>query len=215
MASAIRQQVASTPATLAIAFVRDDDPESRAWVERRGFVVFDHTFESRLDLERFDPSPHRWAIERAAAAGLTIEPCEDGDRLYELAMALFADVPAVSLDPVPREEFQRSVVDRTGAFSLVAAEAGNLVGLAIVVPTGEDGAWHWLTGVRAAYRGQGLARALKVAAAEEARRRGRRWIGTSNNAVNAPMLAVNDALGFQREEGVLWLRRQLTQADGG
>jgi GNAT superfamily N-acetyltransferase len=208
LAAAVEEQLRSTAGAAVITFVRDDDTGSRAWAERRGFAVFDHTFESRLDLTRFDAAPHRWAVERAAEAGLAIEPCQDGERLHELVVALLPDVPAAALSTPSRAEFQRTVVDRAGTFSLVARDGETLVGLAIVVRSGTDGAWNWLTGVRPAYRGHGLARALKVAAAEEARRRGRRWLGAQNNAVNAPMLAVNDALGFRREAaGLLWLRR--------
>jgi GNAT superfamily N-acetyltransferase len=207
VAAAAAEHLRSRPAATLVGIVREDDPASRAWVERRGFVLFDHTFESRLDLDGFDAAPHRWALERATAAGLAIEPSADADRLYELVVALTADVPAAALDPTPRDEFQEHVVGRTGAFSLVARDGADVVGLAIVVPVNEDGAWNWLTGVTRDHRGHGLARALKVAAAEEARRRGRRWMGTQNDVENAPMLAVNDALGFVRQSGLLWLRR--------
>jgi hypothetical protein len=50
---------------------------------------------------------------------------------------------------------------------------------------------------------------MKVLVAGEARRRGWRWIGTTNNARNAPMLAVNQALGYQRLAGIVRLRKRL------
>jgi GNAT superfamily N-acetyltransferase len=207
LAAAVEEELRSIEAATIVVVVRDDDPASRAWAERRGFAVYDHAFESHLDLERFDVAPHRWAVERCEAAGLAIEASDDGERLYELVLALFPDVPAVDIDAPGRDEFQRGVMERAGAFTMVGRDGDVLAGLAIVVPSGEEGAWNWVTGVRREYRGRGLARALKVATAEEARRRGRRWLGTNNNAVNAPMLAVNEALGYERKAGLLWLRR--------
>jgi GNAT superfamily N-acetyltransferase len=207
LAAAVEEQVAALDAAVVTTAVRDDDLASKAWAERRGFVVFDHVFESRLDLAPFEPTAHRWAIEGAERAGLRIEPAVGGDRLYQLVVDLFADVPAVDLDPPSRDEFQQNVLGRDGTLVLVARDGDAWVGLTIVVQMAEGGGWNWLTGVRREYRGQGLARALKVAAIEEARRRGMRWLGAGNNAVNGPMLAVNDALGYERLAGLLWLRR--------
>jgi GNAT superfamily N-acetyltransferase len=207
MADFVDERLRSISATDVVTGVDESDPGSRAWAERRGFSLFDHTFESRLDLERFDASAHRSVVERVEASGLRLEPGTDGQRLYELSLELLGDVPAVDLSPPTHEVFQERVMDTPGAFTLVARDEDVLVGLAIVVPTGEDGAWNWLTGVRREHRGRGIARALKVASAVEAQHRGRRWLGTQNNAVNAPMLAVNDALGYRRDAGMLWLRR--------
>jgi GNAT superfamily N-acetyltransferase len=207
LAAAVEEQVGAFDAAVITTPIRDDDPASKEWAERRGLVVYDHVFESRLDLARFEPAAHRWAIERAERAGLTIEPAVNGDELYQLVVDLLADVPAVDLDPPSNDEFQRTVLGREGTFILVASDGDARAGLAIVVQMADGGGWNWLTGVRREHRGQGLARALKVATIEEARRRGMRWLGTGNNAVNAPMLAVNDALGYERLAGLYWLRR--------
>jgi GNAT superfamily N-acetyltransferase len=189
--------------------VRDDDPESRAWAERRGFTPFDHTFRSRLDLDAFDPAPHRGAIERAEADGLRFVrfgPDDDPDRLFELFVRLFRDVPDQA-QPPDRAYFQREVVERDGAISVLAYDGDTPAGLALLLPLGDDEYLNALTGVVPEYRGHGLARALKVVSGEAAREAGRRYLVTNNNARNAPMLAVNDALGFERESGTLHLRR--------
>ena len=191
--------------------VRDDDAESLAWAERRGFAVFNHTFASRLDLAAFDPAPHRYAVENAEAAGLRFTPFgsgDDPDRLYELYARLFADAPDDSLRPPDRARFQREVLDRAGTVTLLACAGDEPVGLAIVVPHGDDQFGNALTGVVPDHRGRGLARALKVLSAEAARAAGARWLVTGNNARNAPMLAVNEALGYRREAGILHLRRR-------
>lgn len=49
------------------------------------------------------------------------------------------------------------------------------------------------------YRGRGIATALKVRTVEYARGRGYRQIRTENEIHNAPMIAINDRFGFQRQ----------------
>jgi GNAT superfamily N-acetyltransferase len=209
MMAAVEEVLAERrPAEVRTA-VRDDDPESRAWAERRGFTLFDHTFRSRLDLDAFDPAPHRAAIERAEAAGLRFTrfgPDDDPERLFELFLRLLLDVPDQVQAP-DRAYFQREVVERAGAISVLAYDGDAAAGLALLLPLGAGEYLNALTGVLPEYRGRGVARALKVVCGEAAREAGSRYLVANNNARNAPMLAVNDALGFERESGALHLRR--------
>lgn len=62
-----------------------------------------------------------------------------------------------------------------------------------------------LTGVARAYRGQGIALALKVVAAQMARDQGVRDLTTLNHSGNSAMLAVNRKLGYQPLAGIYWL----------
>jgi len=215
MMAAVEQVLAERrPAEVRTA-VRDDDPGSRAWAERRGFTLFDHTFRSRLDLDAFDPAPHRDAIERARAAGLRFARFgadDDPDLLFELFVRLLLDVPDQIQAP-DRAYFQREVIERAGAMSVIAYDGDAPAGLALLLPLGDDEYLNALTGVVPEYRGRGLAKALKVVSGEAARAAGRRYLVTNNNARNAPMLAVNDALGFERESGTLHLRRMTATSD--
>jgi GNAT superfamily N-acetyltransferase len=209
MAGAVEEVLAARRAAEVRTRVREEDAESLTWAERRGFSVFGHTFSSRLDLRRFDPAPHRAAVESAEAAGLRFArfgPGDDGDRLYELFVRLLRDVPD-DLHPPDRDYFQREVVERPDTIALVAYDGVESVGLAVLAPRGGDAYGNALTGVLPGYRGRGLARALKVQTAEMAQRAGRRYLRTGNDVRNAPMLAVNEAMGYERLGGVLHLRR--------
>jgi len=130
----------------------------------------------------------------------------------DLFVRLFRDVPDEA-QPPDRAFFQREVVERDGAISVLAYDGDEPAGLALLLPLADDEYLNALTGVLPAYRGRGLARALKVVSGEAAREAGRRYLVTNNNARNAPMLAVNDALGFERESGILHLRRMRAASD--
>ncbi|MFC4425872.1 GNAT family N-acetyltransferase [Deinococcus navajonensis] len=66
-----------------------------------------------------------------------------------------------------------------------------------------------LTGVLPGWRGQGLALALKLAAARSALARGHTQARTNNHSINRPMLAVNEKLGFVRESATITLRKEV------
>jgi GNAT superfamily N-acetyltransferase len=57
------------------------------------------------------------------------------------------------------------------------------------------------TGVLSAYRGRKIALALKVLAARYARQHGAREIGTDNDSLNPPILAINQKMGYQPHSG--------------
>jgi GNAT superfamily N-acetyltransferase len=208
MAAAVAEAVAERRPAIVEARVRDDRPESQAWAEGRGFEPYDHAFESQLDLQSLDPGPHQAVVESAEAAGLRFATPDDQDRLYDLYSRLLADAPD-GFQPPSRDYFRQRLGPETGAIALVAVDGDSWVGLTLLEAKEPDGAWNAMTGTLPEYRGRGLARAMKVLVAGEARRRGRRWIGTTNNARNAPMLAVNQALGYQRMAGIVRLRKRL------
>jgi predicted GNAT superfamily acetyltransferase len=94
--------------------------------------------------------------------------------------------------------------------SLVALDGGEAVGWSGLASTGEDGiAENQLTGVRPAWRGRGIATALKREQAWRARQAGLRWIETTNDEGNAPMRAVNARLGLEPLPAWLLLRGPL------
>src|SRR5439155_14345969 len=183
----------------------EEDAASREWAERRGFRPTYRMIRSRLELADLDVARHRAVVDGVRAAGLLVEEPDDRDRLYALYTRLLLDVPEEN-EPLDRAVFDQHL-DKPDAVVLVVRDGPAWVGQATVHPMGRDGAWNAFTGVLAEYRGRGLATALKVADAEEVARRGRGWIETLNHAANAPMLAVNRALGYRPVATSLFLRR--------
>jgi GNAT superfamily N-acetyltransferase len=208
MAAALDKLIIERAPTHVDARVSDSDQDSRTWAERRGFCLHNHAIRSRLDLREFDPVVHLAAVTRAEGAGFQFDLATDLDRLYELYTQLVVDAPDQDESP-DRDTFRRRVEARSDVIALVALHGSDWVGTAIVVPQGSDGAWNEFTGVLPERRGAGIATALKVLAANKAIGQGWAWIETINDAENAPMMAVNRALGYRPVAGTLFLRRTL------
>ncbi|HEY6962324.1 MAG TPA: GNAT family N-acetyltransferase [Gaiellaceae bacterium] len=102
---------------------------------------------------------------------------------------------------MPYEEWARFVLDYPifqpdGSF--VAYVDGEPAAVSLLVADFETGrALNWFTGTRRAYRGRGLAAAVKLASIAWAREHGVAEMVTDNDETNAPMLSINRRLGFR------------------
>ncbi len=208
-------------ATHLEAEVRDNDSGALRFAEARGFRRVAHTFESVLDLDSFDETPFLGRLTRAQAAGVRFfsladsgTPGEDDlRRLYELNRAAALDNPGNPGVFEPFESFRHTVCEASwfrpdGQW--LAADGERWVGLAAVVLYPEShSAYNGFTGVDAAYRGRGLATALKLLAIRWAREQGARSMRTNNDSRNAAMLAINRKLGYRSRPGSYRLVRNL------
>jgi len=201
--------------------VRDDAPEALRFAEQRGYRVDRHSFESALDLASFDERPFVSALERARAAGLRFFSLADLDpvteqlerRLYDLNRVTGLDNPGNNGFFSPYEEFRKFVFEASwfrADGQILVADGEQWVGLAAVAFYPEANyAYNAFTGVERAYRGRGLACALKLLAIRWAQQVGARYIRTNNDSRNAPMLAINRKLGYRPEPGMVYLVRDL------
>jgi GNAT superfamily N-acetyltransferase len=126
--------------------------------------------------------------------------------VHAVAVEAFPDIPSAGepIDPGTFEEFVARDVERAGipkdAFAIAVHEAsGEVVGYAsLMFAAGSTThAYHDMTAVRSVYRGRGIAGALKRATIAWAITHGLEALDTGNDEDNAPMRAVNAALGYR------------------
>ena len=148
----------------------------------RAFRPIRHSFRMSIDLGEDVPAP-------VPPDGMTLRTFSDGDEsaFYEVQRDSFAD----TWEPVdtPYDEWSHWLLD-TPSFDpelWLLAEAGtDVTGFAICkVHSGDpELGWVQLLGVRSAWRGRGLGRALLLTAFEALRKRGLRRAGLGVDAEN-------------------------------
>lgn len=197
--------------------VEETDGASREWAERRGFREVGRN--SRLvltleDVEAPEVAPPdgieivTWAVRPGIERGM-----------YEVFCEAEVDIPGDEETVVSSfEEWlandMQGVSDSPEAV-FVALEGDKVVGYAKLAlsPEQPDVAFHDLTGVRRAWRGRGIAGALKRAQIAWAKERGYRKLVTQNEERNEPIRRLNERHGYRVEPGRVILRTAISGPD--
>lgn len=205
----------------------DHRPEGIAFLAHRGYAELERSRMVRL------PLGGRPIPEVTMPAGLTLTDLAAQPQLvtgvHAVALEAFDDIPGGD-DPMAAgdlAEFRARDVDRPGippgAFKVAVDDAtGAVIGYAslIMIPGSTTAAWHDMTAVRRAWRGRGVATALKVATIAWAIEHGLHALETGNDEENAGMRAVNARLGYLplpdeiTMRGPLFLPGSATGGDG-
>ena len=193
--------------------VQEDDAGSIAWTERRGYGEAGRDSHLVLDLTTIvppepDPPPGieivTWAERPELAAGL-----------YEVAREATPDIPGAEEDELgsleewlerdlggagddPRAVFVALAGDEVTGFAKFSLSTGN-----------RERAFHDLTGVRRAWRGRGIAAALKRTQIAWAKNEGYTSLQTSNEARNEPIRRLNERHAYVVEPGNVTMRRAI------
>lgn len=207
--------------------VRADAQESRAaavdFLAHRGYREVQRAWVSNLSVADFDPTPFSGAEERVSRQGIHVttlaaERARDPEAarpVYELSIRCEFDEPTLDpATPIPYEEFLLRELDVPAAIPeavFLAKDGERYVGFSSLqredaMPDTLDTGF---TGVHPDYRGRGIAMALKLRAIQYAQERGYRRIRTGNHSLNAPMLRINVALGFQKEPARITFERAI------
>lgn len=217
------EELRSKGARQVRTWTQETQAETLAFLQRRGFRELHRSWESRLEVTAFDRGKFadRWDVpEGIEVTTLAAERAVGLDCLravYEMDTELGPDIPMVDPYTPIRFEFWRGHVEGPGALPeafFLAKDGGRYVGQSDLrrSETLADVLYTGFTGVLGEYRGKGIAFALKLRAIDYARRHGIREIRTWNSSLNAPMLGINLALGFEKAPAWLTLGTELVEA---
>jgi GNAT superfamily N-acetyltransferase len=196
------------------AVVAENDSVSLEFAQRRGFVEHHRERGVTLDLTRIEPP----AVE--LPAGVEIVTWADRPELdrgmYEVAVEAYPDIPG-NEDEVEEsfEEWRDRHMLGSGDLpeaTFVAVAGDEVVGYAKFSLTAArpKAASHDLTAVKRAWRGRGVARALKATQIGWAKARGYEALQTRNEERNAPIRHLNAEFGYEPAVGRVYLRGPLS-----
>jgi mycothiol synthase len=211
-----RQTLEFLTALEAICFrtqVAESDEHSLQFASTRGFTESKRDFESLLEVKSFDFS--RFAgLENVE--GVEFHTAKELDStvfrqaFFDCFTATRADVPRSQVaSPISFEFFQEQVLGDEyflwdGTQIALDPKTDTILGFSGVYQGAREG-WmdQWLTATRREARGRGIALALKLRVIKYALEQGYTTIRTDNDTRNAPMLAINDKLGFVRQPALI------------
>lgn len=189
--------------------VRETSYRALRFFADRGFKETKRDWVSTLDVSKVNLELYQDLESKLKTQNITIATLahiSDAEK-YKKFHTLFSEVrldtprsdPAT---PISFKFFMDNVInvpEFNPELFFVALHEGRYIGLTGLYPiTGTTILDQWLTAVKREFRGQQLALALKVCSIQHARTHGYTHIRTDNDSRNAPMLAINTKLGFER-----------------
>ena len=200
----------------------DDCPQSIRFLEKRGFQEVIRDIPSELNVQAFDLTRFTGLEDRFRVHGIEIktlselesEP-ERNRKLYDLDWEISLSVPGDLASGMGRRGLEKYVEYAiTGPSALpdgffVAVKGKEFIGLSHVLVS-EKGVslYQGLTGVKPQYRRYGIGLAMKIRGIAYAQTNGYSLIMAENDAKNAPMLAMNEKLGFIRKPDIITFEKQ-------
>lgn len=206
------------------AFVWHDCPAGAHFAMRHGFTPQGGSHISVLDVAGFDEAPFAGVIERVQAQGILFATLADFGDTEEARRKCFelnnrSMTPAFdgigshqwpSFEVFVQRVCASSWYRSDGQIVAIDKATGEWIGLgAIGIETDGVTAINTYTGVDPRYRGRDIALALKLLAVRCARRHGCTTLRANNAPPNAPILAINDKMGYVRQGTMRWYEKKL------
>jgi GNAT superfamily N-acetyltransferase len=177
-----------------------DDEASGAWCSNRGYERTHEIRFSRLDLsdlEKLPPvpaMPDAVTVKSFAEAGPEAAHALDAETTLDEPGDMTFD--QIGYDGWLTEVWNNPLIDRDA--STIVLVDGEPAAYTLIAADRDAGrAWSGGTGTLRRYRGRGLAKIAKSVALRRAAESGITEAFTSNDEVNAPMLAINEWLGYR------------------
>jgi GNAT superfamily N-acetyltransferase len=187
--------------------VADNDPQSLAFAQQRGFTEERREVGLVLSLAGISPP------QVQPPAGIEIvtwaQRPELAREMYEVDLETHPDIPGfedVAVEPFEdwmAHHMQRPTDSPEATFIALAGE--EVVGFAKLSLTAPTAAGHAITAVKRAWRGRGIARALKTTEINWALANGYTELHTSNEERNTPIKRLNARLGYRPGIGRIYL----------
>ncbi len=214
----VLQQAAELGLSDLTSQVDERNAAGNAFCARFAFKPFLHAVNLSLDLANWDETSLIPMLDQAQAAGIrftTFAELGDTDanrqRLYELNKTLNATIPRDQPQPfTPFDIFVKGRLTNPnmpheGIF--IALDGDQWVGMT-QVSLEEGVAFNQMTGALPAYRGRGIAQALKLLLIRFVMQNDRPILRTFNDVTNPAMIAVNEKAGFRLGQRFYRLRRK-------
>ncbi|MEV7355071.1 GNAT family N-acetyltransferase [Kitasatospora sp. NPDC091276] len=181
----------------------DDEPASLAFAAARGYELGRAAQFGGRDLAL--PLPQA----PVRPAGVELRPAGDWAAdprpLFLVEADAIQDEPGeVPMDALDYEDWLRgdwARPDLDRALTVVAVVDGEPAAFSMAQTDGVDRYWSAFTACRREFRGRGLSKLAKLESLRLAAAAGYRRAYTSNDETNAPMLAINAWLGYERCAG--------------
>lgn len=207
-------------ATVVTFFVKEDDPDSFGFAERRGYVQERVLAESKLDLTSLDLSAFHERVQPEGVEIFDVNDLGDVEATWRVGHRLLNDsddAPDADLwGKTPYEDYYRHTRCAESYIPegvLFAKVDGEFAGIHTTGPIKDSDGWTTdYTGVLPDFRRRGVAFALKLAGARVALAKGAKWIMTHNDSANVGMLAINYALGFVPQPGYAQMRKRIERS---
>ena len=193
--------------------VEEGDDASLAWTRRRGFEETGRETRLELDLAGFEPPP----VDPPAGVEIVTWAERPGvaRALYDVYVEAKPDIPGEEDEPV--EAFEDWLAHDMGGpgdrpeATFVALAGDEVVGYSKFSLTDAQPtvAFHDLTGVRRAWRGRGVAGALKRTQLRWAKEQGYERVSTHNEERNEPIRRLNERYGYRTSPGRIFVRGPL------
>jgi GNAT superfamily N-acetyltransferase len=205
--------LAEVAAGAELVAVSNDDAISMAFGVRHGFLP-----DGEHRISRVDPATVALAGEPPdGLSAVRLDRLEDLGALLATHNAAVVDDPSGMSHAFTPEEFRArwwggpdnapglswALVDDQVVPPVVASFSS------VEVDRARRRAWSSVTATHPSYRGRGLASWVKRRTLNSLSEAGVREAWTGNDATNAPMLAVNDALGYRPAARTIRVRRRL------